>query len=85
MLLKAFAPVGVSGGGVGVAFFLSASRLRSCFGDESMVVGAVVAVRGRSLESPEAAALETVGTLSFISSSLMRDLSSTRSYLGAFL
>lgn len=52
--------------------------MRDCLGDELIVVGAVVAVRGRSLE-PEAAALDVEGFLSLDSSFLMRDFSSSSS------
>ena len=52
--------VGAASGAVGVAFLLSDCGFRAFLGEEPMVVGAVVAVRGRSLESPDAAALEEV-------------------------
>lgn len=66
-------------GGAGVSMGASAgSGLRDCLGDELIVVGAVVAVRGRSLE-PEAAALDVEGFLSLDSSFLMRDFSSSSS------
>ena len=66
-------------GGVGVAFLLSDCDFRTFLGDESMVVGAVVAVRGRSLESPDAAALEDVGAGPLNSRLLMRDFRSSSS------
>ena len=59
----------------------AASGLRSTFGEESIVVGAVVAVFGRSLDSadPVIAALEVGGTLPPSSIRLMRDLRSSSS------
>lgn len=52
----------------------------SCFGEESMVVGAVVAVLGRSLCSTgSAAAPEVEGSLPVSSSFLMRDFRSLSS------
>ena len=77
-MLPTFGPptalVPALGGGV-----LSASGLRSCFGEESMVVGAVVAVLGRSLDSPDMAAPEVGGSFPVSSSFLILDLSSSSS------
>ena len=51
----------------------------SCLGDESMVVGAVVAVLGLSLESADTAAADVGGNLPVNSSFLIRDFSSSSS------
>lgn len=68
----------VSGSGDVMVRLLSDCVLcfRRCFGDMSTVVGAVVAVRGRSLDSPDAAVLDVVGFLSWDSMRVMRYLSS---------
>ena len=51
----------------------------SLFGDESIVVGAVVAVRGRSALSPETAAADVGGSFPVSSSFLIRDFRSSSS------
>lgn len=77
---------------LGTLFFLAGSSapdfesdcsgLRDCFGEEPMVVGAVVAVRGRSpgvLLFVVAALLDDCGIFPVTSSALMRDLRSVSS------
>lgn len=60
---------------------VSPSGLRSCFGDELIVVGAVVAVRGRSelVPPPTTAALEVEGIFPVSSSFFIRDFRSSSS------
>ena len=59
----------------------SESDFRCCFGEEPMVVGAVVAVRGLSEPDPPlmSAALEVGGIFPVSSSFLMRDFKSSSS------
>lgn len=52
---------------------------RSCFGEESMVVGAVVAVLGRSILSSDAATLDVGGSLPVSSKFLIRNFRSSSS------